>query len=76
MIRMAEESKDLTAVITPFGKYSFNYMPFVSRMLLLHFRGQWIGVLAPLDYAYPYLDDIIVFSPSWEEHLEALQQVV
>ena len=75
MIRMAEESKDLTAVITPFGKYSFNYMPFGLKNAPSTFQRAMDWVLAPLDYAYPYLDDIIVFSPSWKEHLEALQQV-
>ena len=75
MIRMAEDSKEMTAVITPFGKYSFCYMPFGLKNAPSTFQRAIDSVLAPLEYAYPYLDDIIVFSSTWEDHVGALLQV-
>ena len=73
---MDEESKDKTAFTTPFGLYEFEVMPFglhsapatFQRMINHTLRDCW-------QFARAYIDDIVIFSWSWEEHLTYLQKV-
>lgn len=77
-IPMAEQHKAKTAFATPDGLYEFNVMPFglsnapatFERMIDSVLRGmKWSTCLC-------YLDDIIVFSATFEEHLSRLSQVL
>ena len=76
-IPMDEESKDKTAFATPFGLYEFEVMPFglhsapatFQRMMNHTLRDCW-------HFARAYLDDIVIFSRSWEEHLVHLRKVL
>ena len=75
-IPVDEESKDKTAFTTPFGLYEFEVMPFglhsapatFQRMINHTLRDCW-------PFARAYIDDIVIFSRSWEEHLVHLQGV-
>lgn len=71
------EDRDKTAFVCPFGTYRFRKMPFGLRCapatfqrLIDRFRAglQDINLLA-------YLDDLIVLSPTYSEHIRDLQQV-
>jgi hypothetical protein len=71
-----EESKDLTTIVTPFGKYRYNVLPmglkcspdFAQETMECVFRG--------IDDAEVYLDDIGAFSPDWEHHLKLLRTIL
>ena len=74
---MAEKDKPKTAFVTRSGLYEYNTMPFglcnapstFQRCMELIFRGmQWKIVLI-------YLDDIIIFSETFETHLERINMV-
>ena len=75
-IPMDEESKDKTAFTTPSGLYEFEVMPFglhsapatFQRMINHALRNCW-------PFARAYIDDIVIFSRSWEEHLVHLREV-
>ena len=74
---MAEELKDKVAFTTPFGLFEFEVMPFglhsapatFQRMINYVLRDCW-------SFVREYLDDIVVYSSSWEEHLHYLCQVL
>ena len=77
-VQIAEESRDCTAFISPFGTFRYIRMPFglsnagsvYSRMLdmaLAHL---------PAEYWLSYLDDILVYSMDSWEHLEHLRKIV
>ena len=75
-IPMAEESKDKTAFTTPFGLFEFQVMPFGLHSAPATFQRMINHVLRECwSFARAYLDDIVVFSNSWEEHLNHLCQV-
>ena len=74
---MDPSDKEKTAFSTPFGLYQFRVMPFglcnapstFQRLMELVLRGlQWETCLV-------YLDDIIIFSHTIEEHLQRLKEV-
>ena len=75
MIPLEETSKEKTAFITPWGLWEFNMMPFGLPNAPATFQRLMDTLLTGLNFAPPYLDDIIVFSPSWDEHLDHLEKV-
>lgn len=71
------EDRDKTAFITPFGTFRYKVMPFGLRnapstfqRLIDRFRGgvQDVKILA-------YLDDLIILSSSFDQHLQDLERV-
>ncbi|CAB3220776.1 unnamed protein product [Arctia plantaginis] len=61
-----------TAITTPFGLFEFPYMTFGLRNAAQTFQRFIDMVLLGLDFAYGYIDDILVFSSSVEQHKEHL----
>ena len=77
-IRLSESSIPLTAFRTRYGHYEFSVLPFgltnapASFMTLMNdvFRNE-------LDkFVIVYLDDILVYSRTWEEHLKHIRVVL
>lgn len=64
-----------TAITTPFGMFEFPYMTFGLRNAAQTFQRFVDEVLRGLDFTYSYIDDILVFSRSRDEHLDHLRQV-
>ena len=68
-VPMAEQSQPKTAFTTPRGLYQFTVMPFGLCGAPATFQRLMDQLLHGLEgYAAAYLDDIVVFSESWEEH--------
>ena len=74
-IALGKDSKAKTAFVTPFGKYEFLMVPFGLAQDTAHFQLLMNQVLEGLSFAMTYLDDIIIFSNSEEEHLLHLEEV-
>ena len=65
-----------TAFTTPFGLYQFNVMPFGLQGAPATFQRLMDGVLRDLDqFSAAYLDDVIIFSETWEDHMLHLTTV-
>jgi hypothetical protein len=64
-----------TAITTPFGLWEFTRMTFGMRNSGNTFQRLMDNVLADLDFAFPYLDDIFIFSRDDQEHLQHLWEV-
>lgn len=62
-----------TAITTPFGLYEFPFMTFGLRNAGQSFQRFMDEVVRGLDYCYTYIDDILVFSSTPEEHAEHLR---
>ena len=66
-----------TAFSTPWGKFQFTRMPFGLSNAPATFQHLMHVALAGLEsFCNAYMDDIIIFSDSWKEHLEHIQLVV
>ena len=81
-IRMHPSAQEKTAFVTPQGLFEFRVMPFGLRNAPAVFQRLMQQVVSSLnpesgpDYVSVYLDDILVFSRSLEDHLEHLQRVI
>ena len=76
-VEMNEEDKEKTAFITHKGLYEFNVMPFglcnapgtfqrLMNYVLQDFLGKFVAV---------YLDDIIIYSRTFEQHIDHIRQI-
>ena len=66
-----------TAFVTPWGKYQYRYMPFGIRSAPATFQRLMDVVLHDVWYCcQTYIDDIVVFSSSWEDHCSHLAVVL
>ena len=65
-----------TAVITPFGTYTFNFSTFGLRNSGATFQRLMDGVLGDLPFCACYVDAILVFSRNTEEHHHHLRAVL
>ena len=74
-IPLNEDSITKTAFISPFGKYEYLKVPFGLAQAPVYFQVLRNKVLKDLPFAITYIDDIIIYSKTSEEHLDHLQQV-
>ncbi len=76
-VPLSVQSKELTAFRTPWGLFQFSVMPFGLHGAPATFQRLMDWVLSGLgDYVAAYLDDIIIYSSSWEQHLQHLKNVL
>ena len=64
-----------TAVTTPFGLFEFVKMPFGLRNAAQTFQRFMDQVLRGVPSAYVYIDDVLIASPTPEQHLKDLRTV-
>ena len=57
-----------TAIITPFGLFEFLRMPFGLKNAAQAFQRLMDTACRGLSFVFVYLDDILIFSQSQEEH--------
>ena len=76
-VPVAPESQAKTAFTTPFRLYDFTVMPFGLQGAPATFQRLIDSLLRGVgDYAAVYLDDLVVYSGEWEEHLTHLRAVL
>ena len=77
-VRMSEDAREKTTFTTYSGLYEFNVMPFGLCNAPATFQRLMEIVLAGLTRrsCMVYIDDILVFSETFEEHLAHLRQVL
>ena len=77
-LEMADEDKDKTAFRCHLGLWQFKRMPFGLHNGPSIFQRLMQGILAPYLwlFALVYIDDIVVYSSSWEDHIAHLDTVL
>ena len=81
-IRLDEDSKEKTAFVTPQGRYEFRVMPFGLTNAPAVFQRLMQQVLIGMnpesgdDFVTAYIDDILVFSATLQDHLSPLRKVM
>jgi hypothetical protein len=65
-----------TAITTPFGQLEFPFISFGLRNSVQTFQRFMDDILQGLDFCFVYLDDILVFSRSLEDHKRHIRAIV
>ena len=74
-IPLDEKSILKTTFTSPFGKFEYVKVPFGLAQAPACFQELITGILKDFNFAIAYLDDIIIFSKTVEEHLDHIKQV-
>ena len=74
-IPLDKSSIPKTAFNSPFGKYEYIKVPFGLAQAPAYFQGLIMGILKDFPFAIAYLDDIIIFSKTPQEHLSHICMV-
>ena len=74
-IALGKDSRAKTAFVMPFGKYEFLQVPFGLAQAPAFFQHLMNKVLDNCPFAMTYLDDIIIFSDTEEEHLAHIEEI-
>ena len=76
-VEMTEEARPKTAFTLPanLGKWEFLRCPFGLAQAPADFQRLINEVLAPFDFAFGYLDDILIYSPDVNTHLQHLELI-
>ena len=74
-IGLTADSISKTAFTSPFGKYEYVKVPFRLAQAPAYFQELMTGVLKDLPFAMAYLDNIIIYSSTPEEHLQHIKTV-
>ena len=76
-VPVAEEDQHKTAFATPFGLYQFRVMPFGLCGAPATFQRMMDHMLEGLeDFTAAYLDDLVIYSETWEDHLRHVRSVL
>ncbi|XP_029919926.1 uncharacterized protein LOC115368085 [Myripristis murdjan] len=76
-VPLTEAAKPLTAFRTPQGLWQFTKMPFGLQGAPATFQRLMNRVLSGMGtFCAAYLDDIVIYSNSWQEHLTHLKEVL
>ena len=76
-VPVQEESRPRTAFATPFGLFQFRVMPFGLQGAPATFQRMMDQLLVGCnDYAAAYLDDVVIHSTSWEDHLHHIRSIL
>ena len=76
-VPVANDDRHKTAFIIPFGLYHFKRMLFGLQGAPATFQHMMDRLIQGFEgFASAYLDDLVIFSDSWEDHLQHLRQVL
>ena len=75
-IVLDKQSKKKMAFCAPFGKYEYLKVSFGLAQAPSYFQKLMNKVLNGLNFTFAYLDDVIIFSNTAEEHLKHIQIVI
>lgn len=74
-IPLTPRAKEISAFVTPDGLYNYRFMPFGLKNAPGTFQSVINKVIRGLKGVQAYLDDLVVTSDNWDEHVCRLGQL-
>ncbi|MGH0153042.1 UNVERIFIED_CONTAM: hypothetical protein FKN15_023917, partial [Acipenser sinensis] len=76
-IPLTPDSREKTAFATPWGLFQYKVMPFGLHGAPATFQRLMDKILRPhVEYASAYIDDIVIHSESWKDHVQKVEAVL
>ena len=75
MTVLSKKSRPKSTFVTPLDKWEFMRYPFGLAQAPAYFQRLINEVLAPFDFSFGYLDELLMFSPDIETHLQHLEAI-
>ena len=75
-IPMASKDIPKTVIVTPFGMFKFLRLPFGLRNAGNKFQRMMDQILGNLPFCFVYINDILLFSPDLQTHVQNLRDVL
>ena len=69
-LSLTETAKRISAFVTPEEAYQYRVMPF--GMTFMRFMNKCLVGISGVD---TYIDDMVIYSDKWEEHIETIERV-
>ena len=74
-VPLSKRAREISAFVTPSGLYEYLVMPFGMKNAPATFQRLMFGCIHEIDGVVVFIDDLIIYSDTWEEHLMRLEQV-
>ena len=73
VIPLTDRAKEISAFVTPDGLYQYKVMPFGMKNSPATFQQLVNSLISNLDGCKAYIDDAIIFSEEWQQHLQTIR---
>ena len=73
MIDLTEGVKEVSAFVTPDGLFQYRVMPFGMKNAPATFQRMINNVFYGLKGCDAHIDDIVIYSDTWEDHVKQLR---
>ena len=73
-VPLTDRAKELSAFATPNGLYEYKVMPFGMKNSPATFQRLVNNVICGLDGCDAYIDDVIIYSDCWSDHLQRIRK--
>ena len=73
-VPLTDRAKEVSAFATANGLYQYKAMPFGMKNSPATFQRFVNNVICGLDGCDAYIDDVIIYSDSWSDHLQSLRK--
>ena len=73
-VPLTQRAQELLAFVTPDGLFQYRVMPFGMKNAPATFQQMMNSVICGLDGCDAYIDDLVLYSDSWEDHVQLLRK--
>ena len=73
-VPLTDRAKEVSAFATPNGLYQYKVMPFGMKNSPATFQRLVNNLICGLDGCDAYIDDVIIYSDSWSDHLQRIRK--
>ena len=74
-IPLSERAREISAFVTPLGLFQYTVMPFGMKNAPATFQRMVNELIAGLEGCEAYIDDVVIYSNSWEDHVERIRSL-
>ena len=74
-VPLTERAKNISAFVTPDGLWQYKVTPFGMKNSGATFQRMMNNLLHDLHGCEAYIDDVVIYSDTWEEHLQIMHEL-